>query len=180
VDNADGVEAGEVTRERQEFFLGCASILRRCLIAVSCIPAISPSPLLAGDACRLLSLAHEQKDVATIDKIEKAWTVAFLRGDTQFERCLLTSDFTEIMRHGNITTLVDELRGAAENREKNMPIPEFPEIQVLLHGNVAVAYGTLSATGSARKARARYADYYVWENGGWQAFFARQTPIEER
>ena len=52
--------------------------------------------------CLHPALAHQRRDAATIQRLEMAWTVAFLTGDTEFEACLLTGDFTEIMSNGTI------------------------------------------------------------------------------
>lgn len=136
-------------------------------------------PLRAQNTCDLSQLKDEHRDVATIQRLENAWTVAYLKADADFERCLLSPDFTEIMRSGEVKFLPDEIEFAMKNKGKNLPIPNMPEPTVLLHGNVAVAYGTSHSTGSDGKARTtRYADYYLWENGSWHAFFAQQTSVE--
>jgi hypothetical protein len=136
-------------------------------------------PLRAQNTCDRSELKDEHRDVATIRRLENAWTVAYLKADANFERCLLSPDFTEIMRSGEVKFLPDELEFAMKNKGKDLPIPNLPEATVLLHGNVAVAYGTSHFTGSDGKARTtRYADYYLWENETWHAFFAQQTSVE--
>ena len=126
--------------------------------------------------CQFPALLHQQRSVATINILETEWSRAYLRGDTGFEACLLTADFTEIMRNGDVKHLADELALAARNTAKPLPIGELPEAIVLLHGNVAVAYGRSQSTSGERAMR--YADYYVWENNQWRAFFAQQTEID--
>ena len=138
---------------------------------VTAVMLILSSVVKASD-CQFPTLAHEHRDVATIRALELEWTRAYLRGDTDFEKCLLTADFTEIMRNGDIKDLSAELALAAKNRAKPLALGELPSGQVLLHGNVAVAYGRSSG------ARAmRYADYYVWEHSHWRVYFAQQTEI---
>ena len=129
----------------------------------------------ANASCQVPALLHQHRDVATIESLELEWTRAYLRGDTGFEECLLTPDFTEIMRSGDIKHLSDELAFAAKNKAMPLPLGVYPSATVLLHGNVAVAYGrSQNGTGSPAM---RYADYYVWENGHWRAYFAQQTEI---
>lgn len=135
------------------------------------IPAASPKGI-----CDVPPLRHEQRDKATIGRLERAWSMAYLRGDIALERCILTPDFTEILRTGEVKGLADELGFAAKNRGKDLAIPDVPKPAILIHGNVAVAYGT---SGPANRPM-RYADYYVWENGSWHAFFAQQTQLETR
>jgi|HubBroStandDraft_6_1064221.scaffolds.fasta_scaffold00014_44 hypothetical protein len=138
-----------------------------------------PSSLQAKDTCTEPSLRHERRDAATVQRLENAWSIAYLRGDTDLERCLLAPDFTEILRTGEVKVFTDELAFAAKNRGKNLAIPDLPKSTVLIHGNVAVAYGTSTSAGADGQPRTmRFADYYVWEDGGWHAFFAQQTQFE--
>jgi hypothetical protein len=125
--------------------------------------------------CNVPPLLHQHRDVATIQSLELAWSRAYLRGDTAFEECLLTADFTEIMRNGAVKHLSDELALAAKNAPTPLPMGEIPKGTVLLHGDVAVAYGRSQRAGGAHAMR--YADYYVWENGRWRVYFAQQTEI---
>jgi hypothetical protein len=137
-------------------------------------------PLHAQTTCDMDTLKGQQRDVATILRLENAWTIAYLKAGTNFELCLLSKDFTEIVRSGEVKFLSDELEFARKNQGKNLPIPKLTDPTVLLHDNVAVAYGTSQSTGPDGKIReTRYADYYVWENGKWHAFFAQQTSVEK-
>jgi hypothetical protein len=144
------------------------------------IPFVPSIPLHAQTTCDMDALKSQQRDVPTIQRLENAWTIAYLKADTNFEECLLTKDFTEIVRSGEVKFLSDELAFARKNEGKNLPIPNLPEPTVLLHDNVAVAYGTSESTAADGKIRqTRYADYYIWENGKWHAFFAQQTSVEK-
>lgn len=136
---------------------------------------LSLSLVVKAKDCQLPMLLHQHRNAATIEALELEWTRAYLRGDTGFEECLLTPDFTEIMRNGEVKHLPDELALAAKNAANPLPMGETPKGTVLLHGNVAVAYGRSQSTSGARPMR--YADYYVWENGQWRAYFAQQTEI---
>jgi hypothetical protein len=131
--------------------------------------------------CRFPQLKNQQKDSETIQRLEMAWTEAYLRGDTTLMSCLLAPDFTEIMRSGELKTLQDELAMAKKNRGKNLKMPEPPKIRVLLHENAAVAYGVSVVKSSDGQVMTRwYSDTYLWKNGQWHAFFAQQTAAESR
>jgi hypothetical protein len=126
--------------------------------------------------CDRPALAHQRQDVATIQKLEGAWTLAYLSGDTEFETCLLTPDFTEIMSDGSINHLSEELALAEKNKGKAVTPPNMPTITVHIHGDVAVAYGISSEKLIDGKPHKSYfADYYVWKNGMWHVYFAQQT-----
>jgi hypothetical protein len=129
-------------------------------------------------SCHQAVLEAQRKDVATVQRLELAWTQAFLSGDVDFERCLLTEDFTEILRDGTVTRLEHELALAAQHRGRAAQPPAVAPGEVYIHGDVAVAYGASRAQAADGAVRAtRYADYYLWEHGRWRAFFAQQTPI---
>lgn len=126
--------------------------------------------------CARPALAHQRRDAATIRRLESAWTFAYLSGDTDFETCLLTTDFTEIMSNGSINHLSEELELAERNKGKVVRSPNMPPITVDIHGKVAVAYGLSSEKVIDGKPHKPYfADYYVWKDGAWHVYFAQQT-----
>jgi hypothetical protein len=153
--------------------------MKNAIATVSFVVVLSSLPLHAKDNCKLPQLMHQHKDAATVQRLEDAWSIAFLHGDTEFMRCLLIPEFTEIMRSGALKFLPDELDMAAKNRGQNLPVPELPKAKILIHQNVAVAYGISNSVGADGKTQMRrYADSYVWRNGQWHVFFGQQTPVE--
>jgi hypothetical protein len=140
-----------------------------------CLTWLLPSASRAADACGQAALKHEHQDAATIQALERAWSVAFLQGDTDFERCLLTPDFTEITRSGAVKTLAEELALAAQNRGKDLPPPPPLQIPVMIHGDVAVAYVAVPRSKDGKRFTVYNADYYIWEDGAWRAYFSQQS-----
>jgi hypothetical protein len=131
----------------------------------------------AGATCDNQAFVNEKKDAPTVLRLESAWNSAFLGGDTESMTCLLTPDFTEIMRNGSIYHRSDELALTQKNRAMAKAVPALPQITVLLHNDVAVAYGLASELRiKGVLYKNYYADYYVWTNGSWHAFFAQWTP----
>lgn len=145
------------------------------VIVAALISASIPLTSNATDGCGQAALKNEHKDAATIQVLERAWSVAFRQGDTDFERCLLTPDFTEIGSDGKLDVLVDELKFAADNLGKNLPIPPQPPTTVLIHGDVAVAYVEVSHSKDGKSFSVYNADYYIWEGGAWHAYFSQQS-----
>lgn len=139
------------------------------------IALLLPLTSRAADDCGQAVLKGERKDAATIQRLEREWSAAFLRGDTGFERCLLTPDFTEITRAGAVKGLSDELALAVQNQGKHLTLPPVPPITVMLHGDVAVAYVSVSRELDGKTTRVYNADYYLWEQGAWHAYFSQQT-----
>jgi hypothetical protein len=130
----------------------------------------------ANADCARPVLVHEAQDTATIQRLETAWSLAYLTGDTEFEACLLTPDFTEIMSNGRIDHLGEELALAEKNKGKEVTNPALPATTVHIHGNVAVAYGISSKKMiDGKPYQSWFADYYIWTNGGWHVYFAQQT-----
>ena len=145
------------------------------LVLVMATHAIS---VHAADSCNLPQLAHQKQDAATVAGLENSWSAAFLTGDTQFMRCLLIPEYTEITRSGQVKFRAYELAITEANQGKGLAIPDLPKVNVMLHGNIAVAYGESRTPGSDGKAIARMsADSFVWEDGRWHAFFSQQTTV---
>jgi hypothetical protein len=158
-----------------EFFLWRVFMGRRVYASLFCA-LIVVSAVGAGAQCARPVLADQKKDVETIQKLEKAWSLAYLSGDTEFETCLLTADFMEIRSNGQIHHLDDELALAKKNKGKAATNVDLPASEVHIHGDVAVAYGVSpERVVDGKKQRSYFVDYYVWENGGWHAYFAQQT-----
>jgi hypothetical protein len=147
----------------------------RLAIVLFFLASLLPLASRAQDACGQAVLKDEHQDAATLQALERAWSVAFLQGDTDFERCLLTPDFTEITRGGAVKALADELALAAQNRGKNLPPPPPLQIPVMIHGDVAVAYVAVPHSKDGKTFNVYNADYYLWEGGAWHAYFSQQT-----
>lgn len=156
------------------------------LVFVTGLSTITPdlrshSPQPTQSACESRpELRNQSRDAATVQRLENAWSRAFLKGDGDFMNCLLLPKFTEILRSGDVKDLAYEIDIALRNRGKNLPIPDFPAESILLSGDVAVAYGETIPMDSAHKSSTRFADFYVWRDGRWRVFFAQQTAIAER
>ena len=137
--------------------------------------ALTHFVLLTGD-CHRAELAHERQNAATIRQLERAWSRAYLTGDTAFEACLLTADFVSIRSNGDVQHLDDELALARRNVGKTATDFVQPTTTIQVHGSVAVAYGLLASENTPSSTRRTYfADYYVWSDGHWHVFFAQQT-----
>jgi Domain of unknown function (DUF4440) len=141
--------------------------------------ALMPARAQAQSGCDLPSLLHQQQDEATIQHLEVAWGRAISQGDADFERCLLSADFKELLATGELKTRNDQLGSTAKNKGQNHPIPHSPPVTVSIHGNVAVAYATWRAAG-ANQTSDVIADYLIWEDGSWHVFFSQITRVESR
>ncbi len=150
-----------------------------CLIHL--LVVISLFSAFAHADCSRPELANQSKDEATVIRLERAWSVAHMTGDTEFEACLLTPDFTEIRSDGKINVLSDEMALAEKHKGQKADTSILTTPTVHIHGNVAVAYGASDWKASDGKMhKFYYADYYVWENGAWHAYFGQQTIAMER
>jgi hypothetical protein len=134
---------------------------------------------IGSTGCEVAAFQNERQDSFTIERLETGWSVAFLQGDPQFEQCLLLPVYREILRSGKMEDLSYELDLAAKNRGKHRSTSGLPKVSVLIHDNVAVAYGLSGGSSSSPTVhRVRFADYYIWEGKSWHAFFSQQTTVE--
>ena len=132
----------------------------KIVIALTSLLSFFPSHAQAEGSCGLPWLMNQQKDEATIQHLYTLWNIAMARGDANFERCLLTSDFMEVLPSGELKTATDQLGFTAKNKGQNRPIPDLPRITVLIHGNVAVACTAWLSTSANRKPD-QTADYFI-------------------
>lgn len=58
------------------------------------------APVSAESGCNVPELANQKQDAATVQRLENAFAVAFLKGDTDFEKCLLLPNYAEVSRSG--------------------------------------------------------------------------------
>jgi len=151
-------------------------IARKLVSGLVSVGALLTQQAQAGGACDLPGLMHQQKDTATIQQLEKYWTIAIAQGDTSFESCLLTPGFREVMSTGEVKTVADELGNTAKNKGKNRQPVAMPQLTVSIHAEVAVAYATWKPADASRKPDLT-SDFFVWENGSWHVFFSQSTRV---
>jgi hypothetical protein len=141
--------------------------------------SLCASPLLAEGGCSAPEVADQKQDAATVQRLENAFTAAFLRGDTDFEKCLLLLNYSEVSRSGKWRELSSELEGRARNCCKNLSVAEMPKVDVLMHGDVAVAHGLFTFTTPDGKSQStRFSDVYVWKDDTWHVLYPQQTPAD--
>jgi hypothetical protein len=137
------------------------------------------APVSAESGCNVPELANQKQDAATVQRLENAFAVAFLKGDTDFEKCLLLPNYAEVSRSGKWRELSDELAGTARNRGKNLSLPEMPKVDVLMHGDAAIAHGVFTLNEPDGKSiTTRFSDVYVWKDNGWHVLYSQQTPAD--
>jgi len=128
------------------------------------ILSLASVPLFAEGSCSAPELANQKQDAVTVQRLENAFTVAFLKGDTDFQKCLLLPEYAEVSRSGKWRDLSDELEGTARNRGKNLSVSDLPKVDVLMHGDTAIAHGLFTfSTPDGKSLSTRFTDVYVWK-----------------
>jgi hypothetical protein len=105
---------------------------------------------------------------------ETRWLNAIVNGDAKIVASILSPNFAHVTSRGVLLHRTQEL--AALKKETFTMNPS--EQTVDFAGDAAVVHGlnTLVQSGKAR-ARERYTDVYVKENGTWMALSAQETEI---
>jgi hypothetical protein len=126
--------------------------------------------LLAVSPCQAHQLSDQHMDAATVRRVDSAWSVAFVRADTAFLRCLLTSDYVGYSRTGVVADRATELAKSLRSGDPNKPLPEFPSsATVEFHGASVVVTGIYKGV--------RWIDVYRFEGGTWHAWMSADQPI---
>ncbi len=155
-------------------------ISKTLALSTALLSFLCASPLLAEGGCGAPEFANQKQDAATVERLENAFTAAFLKGDTDFEKCLLLPNYSEVSRSGKWRELSSELESTARNQGKNLSVPEMPKVDVLMHGDVAVAHGLFTFTAPDGKSQStRFSDVYVWKENAWHVLYSQQTPADK-
>jgi hypothetical protein len=153
--------------------------LRSLVILVSAVSIVGAAR--AEASCNQPELQGQAQERATIRKLESAWVHAFLTGDSDLEGCILSPDFTEIRSDGTIDHFAEQMARVAKHKG-GTDNGNRPDLQVLMHDDVAVAYAVSKETMmiDGKPHGFASADYYVWKDGAWHCFFAQQTTFPKK
>ncbi|HEX3437158.1 MAG TPA: nuclear transport factor 2 family protein [Pseudacidobacterium sp.] len=153
--------------------------LKASLFAASVVLLFSGQ--VRAESCdHIPELANQHHDEATVQRLEGAFTNAFMKGDTDFEKCLLAPNYAETSRSGKWLVLSDTLEAATRNRGQDLSSPDMRKVDVLMYGDTAVAHGLLTLPSADGKPQTmRFSDVYVWSDGAWHVLFSQQTPVAD-
>ena len=131
--------------------------------------AVLATPVAAAE-CATGTLASQAQDVETIQRLEKAWLAAELRGETEVLDCLLDPGYRVIgVKTLTERTKADLLARVAANRGKSPNIPVLTT-RAVINGAFATAYSTFTSTKKTGEPyTASFVDFYRFEGGVWRA-----------
>jgi hypothetical protein len=127
--------------------------------------------LLAAPGCAGHQLPDQRHDVASVRRVDSAWTVAYLHGDTAFMRCMLTADYRGYSLSGVGVDRDGEVGKAARFGRPDRPLPAYPNASIEVHGASAVVDGISNGR--------RWIDVYRFEDGVWHAFLSADVKLPE-
>lgn len=127
--------------------------------------------LLAALGCAGHQLPDQHRDVASIRRVDSAWTVAYLHADTTFLRCMLTSDYRGYSLNGAGVGRDGEVAKAASYGRPDRPLPPYPTASIEMHGTSAVVDGISNGR--------RWIDVYRFEDGAWHAFLSVDVKLPD-
>jgi hypothetical protein len=127
--------------------------------------------LAAPPGCAGHELTNQHQDVASVRRVDSAWSAAYIRGDTAFFRCLLTPDYKGYNVAAVESGRDDEVGKAARYGRPDRPLVPYPNPSIEMHGSSAIVNGVTNTK--------RWIDVYRFEDGGWHAFFSVDLKIPE-
>jgi len=106
---------------------------------------------------------------------------ALLKADTAALSRMMTAEFIEISRLGQVRTGADNLRDIGAGVLKLTSV-KYDSLTVRIYGDVAVLRGIADNTGSMRgfpfSGKIRYTRVFVKRDGRWQAVAMQQTVMQ--
>ena len=140
-----------------------------CLLG--CATGAPPAPASpATPDCAAARTPNQQRDEATLRRIEHDWLAAERSGNTRFLECLLVPSYVNVAADGHTRTGAEIIAHAANNAGKLRDVPPI-ESQIVVSGDAATAYShtrTQDAAGAWRDVR--FIDSFVFVDGVWRAY----------
>jgi hypothetical protein len=141
---------------------------------------VSALPGFAQD-CRK-NLGQQKADVASIKKVEAAWSDAYMNGGTEYLECLLSPDYVSVSAKGvprdKATIVGGAQKNAQQNKGKSTPLPDMPQPKIQLYGNTAVVQSSLPADPSGKYPAMYSSDVFAFQDGVWRAIYSQHTEVE--
>jgi hypothetical protein len=130
-------------------------------------------PVLAQDCRSVLGL--QTADVASLKRVEREWSDAFMHGKPEYIACLLAPDYASVSPKG-VHDLSWEVEHARKNKGSSAPIPDVPGTTYQVHGSTGVVRFFHPADG---KQPASYgSDIFSFQDGAWRALYSQHTYVE--
>lgn len=155
----------------------CSPLLRRLslnvLVGVMMLCAF-PFYARAADPsateCAHIATPDQQRDTATIQRIEQAWLTAEYRGHREYLACLLEPDYHTSSRSGLVRSRQDVIDRVPQVVDDTREVPKLETI-VVIHGDSATAHSILKTTDKAGNPKeVHFVDGYTFHDGRWFAF----------
>ncbi|PXV59033.1 hypothetical protein SAMN04487785_11749 [Dyella jiangningensis] len=128
--------------------------------------AADPTPA----ECAKIATPSQQRDAATIQRIEQAWLTAEYRGHPEYLACLLEPDYHTSSRSGLVRSRQDVIDRVPQVSNDAKEVPKLDTI-VVIHGDAATAHSILRTTDKAGNPKeVHFVDGYTFHDGRWFAF----------
>jgi ketosteroid isomerase-like protein len=130
----------------------------------------------SSSAAAVVASENDQSGEAVIRDLEQHVETAIVSGDTTFLKSVYTDDFRFSHATGQVSTKAQALEEASKRPYASR---KLDELNVQLHGDVAVTYGLVSIIAqsdhSHRAYIVRYVRVYQRSNGHWQMLMQRSV-----
>lgn len=148
------------------------------LLAVLALLSFSLNPAHAQNCSQ--QKTGSKPDPESIARVEKAWTNAFLSGDTDYLDCLLEPDYQSVSYTGEVRSRQDIIEKARAHRAKPIPMPALPAPTVQIHGNTAISRSDIDIPDPAAKQprKVRFLDVFSFYDGRWHAVYTQDVELK--
>lgn len=125
--------------------------------------------LWAALGCAGHQIPDQRRDVASVRRVDSAWSAAYARGDTAFFRCLLAPDYRGYNTSGVESDRDGEVAKAATHGRPDAPLPAYGNSNIEVHGASAWVGGVSNGK--------RWLDVYRYEDGAWHPFLSADIKL---
>jgi|GEM_PF-1436970 len=143
-----------------------------CAAGLGCATSRPAPPTAASAApdCAAIQTPDQRRDEATLQRIERAWLTAELRGDVHFLQCLLLPDYVNIDKAGHKHPGADIIAHAQRNLGQDREIPPI-DSTIVVNGDAATAYSSSRTRDKDGQWHdVHFVDTFRFVNNAWHPF----------
>ncbi|HYM01083.1 MAG TPA: nuclear transport factor 2 family protein [Blastocatellia bacterium] len=122
---------------------------------------------------------NERLDADSVRAVERAWTKAFLTGDTDYLDGLLEPDYESVTYSGQVRTKQEIIEKARAHKAHPLPMPALKEPTIQIHGSAAFSRvdEEVEDPQTKRKHTVRFLDFFVFYDGRWHVLYTQDVAV---
>ena len=140
---------------------------------------LSPTTSLLADSCLAYPAGNWKLDRASAIDFEQKWLDILNNKDTAALNCILSTDFADTSRKGELRPKEQVLRELPQRKDQYQQ--KLTDLAATLYGDIAIVRGlnVISDRKGTEVLRIRFTDMMRFADGHWLAVAAQETDVAQ-